>query len=106
MSESPARKIAVALAYARNKGKAPTVIAKGEGHVADRIVEAAKANNISIDQNPVLAAALSQVELDQQIPVELYKAVAIVLNSVLRAAGKIPAAAPQAQQKPSGLPVS
>lgn len=91
MSETPARKLAVALAYARNKDKAPRVIAKGEGHVADKIIATAEEHGIAIDRNPVLATALSQVELDQHIPVELYKAVAIVLTSVLRASGKIPA---------------
>lgn len=94
MSDNPARKIAVALAYVRNQGKAPRVVAKGEGHVADRIIETAKANGIAVDHNPVLASALSQVELDQHIPVELYKAVAIVLTSVLRASGKIAASQP------------
>lgn len=89
MSESQPRKIAVALAYARSSGKAPKVVAKGEGHVADKIVETAREHGIAIDQNPVLATALSQVELDHQIPVELYKAVAIVLTAVLRASGKI-----------------
>ena len=98
MSKEPARKLAVALAYARNKGQAPKVIAKGEGHVADKIIETAQAHGVAIDHNPVLATALAQVELDEQIPIELYKAVAIVLTSVLRAAGKIPAKTPPPQK--------
>lgn len=102
MSETPVKKLAVALAYTHQQGQAPRVIAKGEGHVADKIVETAQAHGVAVDHNPVLATALSQVELDEHIPAELYKAVAIVLTSVLRAAGKLPVQpASQPRQAPT-----
>jgi flagellar biosynthesis protein len=75
-------KLAVALQYDR-KG-APRVTAKGKGAIGQKIIEVAKANDIPIEENEVLAGALSNVELGDEIPVELYKAVAEVLVFVLR----------------------
>jgi len=75
-------KLAVALQYDR-KG-APRVTAKGKGAVGRKIIEVAKANDIPIEENEVLAGALSNVELGEEIPVELYKAVAEVLVFVLK----------------------
>jgi flagellar biosynthesis protein len=74
-------KLAVALQYDR-KG-APRVTAKGKGAIGKKIIEVAKANDIPIEENEVLAGALSNVELGEEIPVELYKAVAEVLVFVL-----------------------
>ena len=78
------RSIAVALQYEKGSKEAPKVIAKGRGLLADRIVELAEENGIVIEANPVLAQALSGVELDDTIPLELYEAVAIVIGYVLR----------------------
>lgn len=78
--------LAVALHY--DKKGAPRVVAKGRGVVGDKIVEMAREHGVPIEQNEVLAGALSQVELDDQIPVELYKAVAEVLVFVLRVSGR------------------
>ena len=75
-------KLAVALQYDR-KG-APRVTAKGKGAIGARIIEVAKAHDIPIEENEVLAGALSNVELGDEIPVELYKAVAEVLVFVLK----------------------
>jgi flagellar biosynthesis protein len=75
-------KLAVALQYDR-KG-APRVTAKGKGTIGAKIIEVAKAHDIPIEENEVLAGALSNVELGDEIPVELYKAVAEVLVFVLR----------------------
>ena len=75
-------KLAVALQYDR-KG-APRVTAKGRGAIGKKIIEVAKANDIPIEENEVLAGALSNVELGEEIPVELYKAVAEVLVFVLK----------------------
>ena len=82
MSRETKNHLAVALQYDR-KG-APRVVAKGRGTIGERIIEVAKANDIPIEENEVLAGALSKVELDDEIPVELYKAVAEVLVFVLR----------------------
>lgn len=82
------RALAVALQYEKGTREAPRVIAKGRGLVADRIVELARDNGVIIETNPVLAEALSGVELDESIPLELYEAVAIVIGYVLRVSAK------------------
>ena len=87
MSSESKTTLAVALHYDR-KG-APRVVAKGKGAVGAKIVEVAKAHDIPIEENEVLAGALSKVELDDEIPAELYKAVAEVLVFVLRLSGRI-----------------
>jgi flagellar biosynthesis protein len=82
-----AKRVAVALEY-DFKG-APRVTAKGKGHVAEQIVRIARENNIAIEENHVLAEALSQVELDDEIPEALYRVVANVLTFVLQARGEL-----------------
>ena len=74
---------AIALEY--DRVGAPRVTAKGKGEVAERIIAMAKAHDIAIEENPVLAEALAQVELEEQIPENLYRAVAEVLSFVLNA---------------------
>jgi flagellar biosynthesis protein len=76
--------LAVALKYEHGKDSAPRVTAKGRGSVAEKIVEKAREHGIAVETNEVLAKALSQVELDQQIPSELYRAVAEVIVFVMR----------------------
>jgi flagellar biosynthesis protein len=87
MSVKHKSQLAVALHYDRTG--APRVVAKGRGSIGDKIIEVAKANNIPIEENEVLAGALSNVELGDEIPAELYKAVAEVLIFVLRLSGRI-----------------
>lgn len=79
--------LAVALHY--DHAGAPRVVAKGKGVIGAKIVELAQANNVPIEQNEVLAGALSNVELGEEIPTELYKAIAEVLIFVLRASGRV-----------------
>jgi flagellar biosynthesis protein len=79
--------LAVALHY--DKTGAPRVVAKGRGSLGEKIIEIAKAHDIPIEENEVLAGALSNVELGDEIPAELYKAVAEVLVFVLRLSGRI-----------------
>jgi len=79
--------LAVALHYDRTG--APRVIAKGRGSIGARIVEIARAHDIPVEENEVLAGALSNVELGDEIPAELYKAVAEVLIFVLRLSRRI-----------------
>ena len=69
--------VAVALSYP-GKG-APTVSAKGHGAVAERIVQLARENDIPLWQDAGLAGVLSRVDLGDQIPEALYKAVAEVI---------------------------
>jgi flagellar biosynthesis protein len=87
MSESRKSQLAVALHYDRTG--APRVVAKGKGTLGEKIIEVARANNIPIEENEVLAGALSNVELGEEIPAELYKAVAEVLIFVLRLSGRV-----------------
>ena len=90
MSVDEKTKLAIALHYDReNRGAAPVVVAKGKGAIGAKIVELAKAHDIPIEENEVLAGALSKVELGDEIPPDLYKAVAEVLVFVLRLSGRI-----------------
>jgi flagellar biosynthesis protein len=82
MNMQTKNQIAVALLY--DKTGAPRVVAKGKGTIGAKIVEVAKANDIPIEENEVLAGALSNVEIGDEIPAELYKAVAEVLVFVLK----------------------
>ncbi len=76
---------AVALQYDRDRMRAPQVVAKGAALVAQRIREAARAAGVPIVENPPLARSLFRLaELDQEIPPELYLAVAEVLAFVYR----------------------
>jgi flagellar biosynthesis protein len=76
------KKIAIALRY--DGTGAPRVIAKGNGPIGAKIIEVAKANNIPIEENELLAGALSNVDIGNEIPTELYKAVAEVLVFLLK----------------------
>ena len=86
MSVETRKQLAVALHYDRTG--APRVVAKGRGSIGEKIIEVAKAHNIPVEENEVLAGALSNVELGDEIPVELYKAVAEVLIFVLGLSGR------------------
>jgi len=76
--------IAVALLYDRQKGGAPVLLAKGQNLIAEQIRQIAKEENIPIMRNVTLAQALNRVELGDEIPEELYYAVAEVLNYIYR----------------------
>lgn len=91
MSDTPVdpQKLAVALEYEKGSREAPRVIAKGRGLVAERIIALAEENDIVIESNPALAKALSGVQLDDQIPVELFEAVAEIIGFVLRARQRV-----------------
>ena len=86
--KEPHRQRAVALEYDKddphNRGSAPVVTAKGEGFVAQRIVEIARAADVPVVEDAALVSALLSLELGQEIPVELYEAVARVLSWVYR----------------------
>lgn len=88
MSVQPKNPLAVALHY--DHAGAPRVVAKGRGSIGEKIIEVAKAHDIPIEENEVLAGALCNVEIGDEIPAELYKAVAEVLVFVLRLSGRIP----------------
>lgn len=69
---------AVALAYAEGQ-VAPRVVAKGRGLIAEAIINQARAHGIYVHESPELVSLLMQVDMDQHIPPELYRAVAELL---------------------------
>ena len=73
---------------ALRQDRCAVVTAKGKGAIGEKIIEVAKAHDIPIEENEVLAGALSNVEIGDEIPAELYKAVAEVLVFVLRLSGR------------------
>ena len=83
------RSLAVALQYDKSVVPVPRVVAKGRGEVGEAILRLAQEHGVPIEENAPLAEALSQVELGEDIPDALYRAVAEVLIFILRAAGKI-----------------
>lgn len=72
------RALAVALKYTPG-ASAPTVVAKGRGLIAEEIISRAHEHGIFVHQSPELVALLSQVDLDGQIPPQLYVAIAELL---------------------------
>ncbi len=74
--------MAIAIKYDKEKDGAPRVVAKGMRLKAEKIKELAKAAGVPFMKNTTLAAALYRVDVGQEIPEELYDAVAEVLNFV------------------------
>ncbi|HXA70916.1 MAG TPA: flagellar biosynthesis protein FlhB, partial [Stellaceae bacterium] len=88
--------VAVALRYQLGTEGAPTVVAKGAELLAQRIREIAAEHKVPIVENPPLARALyANVEVDQQIPPEHYKAVAEIIGYVFRLQGKLKPKSPR-----------
>ena len=85
--EKPTR--AVALRYDRAKDGAPRVVAKGQGTVADNIIAVAREHGVPLHEDPNLAATLNALDLDTEIPPELYRAVAEVLVFIYRLNGRL-----------------
>ena len=75
---------AVALRYDKDKDHAPKVIAKGRGEIAEKILEIAKAHNLPLYEDKNLVQILEALELETEIPPELYRAVAEVLAFIYR----------------------
>lgn len=81
--KKPQIKYAAALRYKEEKDNAPHIIAFGRGKLAEKIIQTARENNIPLHEDPALVQALSSIEIGQEIPVELYQAIAEVLAFVL-----------------------
>ncbi len=77
---------AAALRYRRGEDRAPVLVAAGRGLVAERILEIAREEGIPIHQDHALVDVLSRLDLEQEIPPELYLVVAEVLAFIYRAA--------------------
>jgi len=75
-------RLAAALKYDPQEDAAPVMTAKGRGVIAEKIISIAKKNGIPIKEDPNLVQILSKLEIDEQIPPVLYKAVAEILAFV------------------------
>lgn len=82
--ERIAEQKAVALKYDMKQDAAPRVTAKGKGHVAEHILATAQKNSIPVYQNKTLVNMLMALEIDREIPPELYKAIAEVMAYVYK----------------------
>ena len=80
---------AVALKYEVEKDSAPRVVAKGRDFIAEKIIETAKSHNVPLYEDKNLVQVLEALDLDTEIPSELYRAVAEVLAFIYRLNGKI-----------------
>jgi flagellar biosynthesis protein len=79
------REKAVALKYRAEEDRAPKVVAKGEGYIAEAIKAAAVKHGVPLRRDDDLIELLAQVDIDREIPTELYAAVAEVLSWIYRA---------------------
>lgn len=92
MKPPPTREKAVSVALKENnKGRAPRVIAAGRGSVAEQILALAFANGVKVREDADLAELLSAVDLESEIPLEAFTAVAEILSYVYRANGDMQA---------------
>ena len=78
------QKKAVALKYEPSKNNAPHITAKGSGLIAKRIIELAEKEGIPMKEDPDLVGALMQLDFYEEIPAQLYKAVAEILAFAYR----------------------
>src|SRR4051794_32938490 len=86
----PTIKKAVALRYAPGgNASAPTVLAKGKGVVAEAILDKAREHGVPIQEDKSLVEVLSKLDIDQEIPPELYQLVAEVLSFVYRSDARL-----------------
>ena len=91
MEENIKNKIkkAVALKYDSKKDTAPRVTAKGTGLIAEKILDLAEKEGIPITEDPDLVTALAQLDFYDEIPPELYRAVAEILAFAYRVNNKM-----------------
>lgn len=75
---------AAALKYDASKDSAPKVTAKGEGKTAQKIIEIARENDVPIKEDKDLIELLAKVELDHEVPQEMYKAIAEVFSFIYK----------------------
>lgn len=79
------KKKAVALRYDKGNEAAPRVAAKGHGRMAERILELAEEHDLHIHEDADLVEVLEKVELDQEIPLEVYGVVAEIFRYIYQA---------------------
>jgi flagellar biosynthesis protein len=96
MRPREARQEAVALAYSA-ADRAPRVVAKGRGLIAQEIIARAREHGIFVHESPEMVALLMQVDLDERIPPQLYVAVAELLAWIYRMERGLEPSAPAQQ---------
>lgn len=79
---------AVALLYDSAQGAAPKVVASGRGSLAAKIIEKARESGVQIVQDPDMLEVLGRIPVGEEIPMELYQAVAEILAFVYRVNGR------------------
>ena len=73
---------AVALTYRSDRDRAPKVVASGKGSTAEKIIELAREHGIHIHDDPDLVEVLSQLDLNEEVPPDLYIVVSELLAFV------------------------
>ena len=81
-------KKAVALRYDAKKENAPKIMAKGKGLIAERIIKIAEENELPIKKDEDLVELLTKIDIDKEIPDNLYKAVAEVFSFIYNVTNK------------------
>lgn len=82
-------KKAAALKYKRKDQEgAPRVIALGQGHIAQKIIEMAQESGIPLYEDPVVIEKLMELDINQEIPEDLYQTVAEILAYIYRLSKK------------------
>jgi flagellar biosynthesis protein len=82
-------KKAAALKYDETQSRAPRVVAKGKGRIAEQIIQVARENDVPMVEDRNLVNVLEALELEDEIPAELYQAVAEVLVFIYKLNGKL-----------------
>lgn len=85
MDDAKKNKVATALQYNQQNDRAPKVVAKGKGIIAEKIIEKALENDITIYQDEKLSQQLYNLSLGEEIPAELYHVIAEVLVFIAKA---------------------
>jgi len=80
---------AAALRYRRGKDSVPKIVAKGRGQVAEKIIALARRHGIPIHEDRNMVEILAAMDLYEDIPTELYKAVAGILSYIYKITGRL-----------------
>jgi len=78
-------RMAASIRYDNKKDEAPRLTAKGRGILADKIIELARKHDVPIKEDPALVSILCRLDIDEEIPSELYRAIAEILAFVYSA---------------------
>jgi flagellar biosynthesis protein len=87
MQEEPIKK-AAALQYDVESNSAPKVVAKGKGETAKNIIQIAQKHNLPIKKDEDLVELLSKIDVDKEIPTNMYKAVAEIFSFIYELSNK------------------